>query len=79
MNLKYVNFESKSSKLGEKVVGFSKNSFDDLRGDVDQPFSRGKIWIRTACASTLGIVGEVYSELQGLQVWVVGQKTCFSK
>ena len=39
-----------------------------------QTFSRSKIWMRTACASRLGIVGEVYSELQGLQAWVVGQK-----
>ena len=31
-------------------------------------------WIKTACASKLGIVGEVYSELQGLQAWLVGQK-----
>ena len=31
------------------------------------------VWIRTACAGKLGILGEVYSELQGLQAWVVGQ------
>ena len=37
--MKYVNFESKSPKIGEKVVGFSKNSFDNPRGDMDlKPF-----------------------------------------
>ena len=34
LNVKYVNFESKSPKIGEKVVGFSKNWYDDLRGDM---------------------------------------------
>ena len=39
LNLKNVNFESKSSKIGEKVVGFSKNSFGHPRGDMDlKPF-----------------------------------------
>ena len=39
LNLKYVDFESKSSKTGEKVIGFSKNSFDHPRGDMDlKPF-----------------------------------------
>ena len=39
LNLKYVNFEPKSSKIGKKMVAFSKNSFDDPRGDMDlKPF-----------------------------------------
>ena len=32
LNLKFVNFESKSSKI---VIGFSKNSFDHPRGGMD--------------------------------------------
>ena len=39
-----------------------------------QTFSRSKIWIISACVSSISIVGEVYSELHGLQAWVVGQK-----
>ena len=35
LNLKFVNFESKSSQIGEKVIGFSKNSSDHPRGDMD--------------------------------------------
>ena len=66
-------FEPKPHKIGKKMVGFSKNSFDHPRGDMDlKPFRGARYGIRAACASKTGIVGEVYSELQGLQVWVVG-------
>ena len=70
--MKSVNFESKFSKIGEKVVGFSKIRLTTIEEIWASNPSRSKIWIRAACASTLGIVGKVYSELQGLQVGMVG-------
>ena len=77
--MKHVNFESKSFKIGKKVVGFQKIRLTTLEENGPQTFSRSKIWIMAACASKLGIVGEVYSELPGLQVWVTGLENILFK